>query len=163
MLQRGLERFNDLVTPRLPGLRTQVLHNDFSRSNLLVDHGDPAFLTGVIDFGDAVRTAVAIDVSTALLNQLPRDGAYSADDNILADPGDVLRGYLRQAELDEQELALLPHLVMGRVIGRALITTYRARQIPANTEYIMRNADPGWHQLAWFLDQDPHAVSRRLS
>ena len=52
-LAQGLARLGDLQ-PRIRALRTQVLHNDFSKSNLLGDHNDPAFLTGVIDFGDAV-------------------------------------------------------------------------------------------------------------
>ena len=104
-------------------LRTQVLHNDFSLSNLVVDRREPAFVTGVIDFGDAVRTAVAVDVSTALLNQLPRDAAERPPDDLLAAGRDVLRGYLRFADLTEPELALIPHLVMARVVARALITT----------------------------------------
>ena len=48
------------------------VHNDFSKSNIVVDHHSADFVTGIIDFGDAVKAAIAIDVATALLNQ-PRD------------------------------------------------------------------------------------------
>ncbi|MEU0250403.1 phosphotransferase [Streptomyces sp. NPDC006235] len=61
-LTAGLARFMDVVAPRLPLLRSQVLHTDFSKSNILVDHDDPGFVTGIIDFGDAVHTAIAVDV-----------------------------------------------------------------------------------------------------
>ena len=96
LLRAGIERYMTEVAPRVPGLRRQVLHNDFSTSNIMVDHDDPSFVTGIIDFGDTVRTAIAIDVSTALLNQLPRD----ATDDMFAAGRDLLRGYLRSAELD---------------------------------------------------------------
>ncbi|MFZ3573234.1 phosphotransferase [Streptomyces sp. BH097] len=158
-LAEGLSRYTDVVVPQLPSLRSQVLHNDFSTSNLLVDHGAPAFVTGVIDFGDAVHTAIAVDVATALLNQLPRDATRRPVPDLFAEARDVLRGYLRDADLTETELALLPHLVMGRVVARALITLHRASLIPGNTTYILRNTRPGWGQLAWFLDRTPDEIS----
>lgn len=149
LLRAGFERYLRDVAPHVGGLRRQVLHNDFSKSNLLVDHDSPAFVTGVIDFGDTVHTAVAIDVSTALLNQLPREPA----DDLLADGRDVLRGYERIADLEPLERELLPGLVMGRVIARALITLHRAEKMPHNRTYILRNTEPGWAQLAWFLER----------
>ncbi|MFJ9174464.1 phosphotransferase enzyme family protein [Streptomyces sp. NPDC102360] len=158
-LARGLARFTDVVVPQLPSLRSHVLHNDFSTSNLLVDHDAAEFVTGVIDFGDAVHTAIAVDVATALLNQLPRDAARRPVPDLFAEARDVLRGYLRCADLTEAELALLPHLVMGRVVARALITLHRASLIPGNTTYILRNTAPGWGQLAWFLDRTPDEIS----
>ncbi len=157
LLQDGLERFA-AATGSLPTLRRQVLHNDFSRSNVVVDGNDPAFVTGIIDFGDAVRTAVAVDVSTALLNQLPR----MPDQDPLAAARDLLEGYLSVADLTDEELGLIPHLVMGRVIARALLTIWRARIFPENAEYILRNTDQGWWQLQWFLNQSIDQVGTSL-
>ncbi len=159
LLEQALAQFAEVVEPRLPGLRTQMLHNDFSRSNILVDHDQAAFVTGVVDFGDAVHTAIAIDVSTALLNQLPRTVGEDPEADLFADGRDLLRGYLRHEDLTEVELALLPHLVRGRVIGRALITLYRAALIPENATYILRNTDQGWPQLRWFAARSPDALS----
>ena len=42
---------------------------------------------------------------------------------------------------------------MGRVIARALITLHRAEKMPHNRTYILRNTEPGWAQLAWFLER----------
>lgn len=158
LLAAGLERL-EVLQPRIQALRTQVLHNDFSTSNLLGDHDDPEFLTGVIDFGDSVRTAIAIDVSTALVNQLPRDAAENPVDDLFAAGRDLLRGYLRLADLDREELTLIPHLTMARAIARALITIRRAELFPHNTTYILRNTEPGWAQLEWFMARTPDEIS----
>ena len=161
VLAAGMARFAD-IAPRIAALPAQVLHNDFSRSNIVVDHDDPAFVTGIIDFGDAVRTAVAIDVSTAVLNQLPRDAAQHPVEDLFAQGRDVVRGYLREATLSEAELSMIPHLVMGRAVARALITLWRARLFPDNATYILRNTEQGWAQLDWFLARSPDAVSQTL-
>jgi len=161
VLAAGMARFVSIES-RLTALPTQVLHNDFSRSNIVVDHASPAFVTGIIDFGDAVRTAVAIDVSTALLNQLPRDAAQNPVEDLFADGRDLLSGYLRQASLSDEELALVPHLVMARAVARALITLWRARLFPENATYILRNTEQGWAQLDWFLARSMDEVSETL-
>jgi Ser/Thr protein kinase RdoA (MazF antagonist) len=161
LLIAGIDRFLR-IAPVLARQRCQVLHNDFSRSNIIVAHDDPEFVRGVIDFGDAVYTGVAVDVSTALLNQLPT-GPHNRDvDDLFADGRDLLRGYLSVADLTGEELELIPHLVMGRVIARALITVHRARLVPANAEYILRNTEPGWGQLRWFLDRSFERVTESL-
>lgn len=161
MLRQAMERYACL-TGRLRKLRTQVVHNDFSRSNIIVDHSRPEFVTGIVDFGDAVRTAIAIDVATALLNQLPPDQAHAPEDDLFARGRDLLRGYLAVAELSAEELQLLPHLVMARVVARALITSYRAKLFPDNSTYILRNTGQGWAQLNWFLAHSMAELSAML-
>ncbi|MEO0384294.1 MAG: phosphotransferase [Pseudomonadota bacterium] len=157
LLAGGMERFMALE-PEVQKCRQQVLHNDFSCSNIVVDHKVPEFVTGIIDFGDAVKTTVAIDVSTALLNQLPREPGA----DMFAAGRDLLDGYLSITDLTEHELRLIPHLVMARVVARALITLWRARMFPDNQTYILRNTEQGWHQLAWFLDRSMDQVSTVL-
>ena len=158
MIESGLDRFAS-ITDRLARCRTQVLHNDFSKSNIVVDTADANFVTGIIDFGDAVRTAVVIDVATALLNQLP---AQDCED-LFASGHDLLRGYLRVTDLTDEELSLLPHLVMARAVARALLTFWRARLFPDNSPYIMRNTDQGWHQLAWFMARSMDQISNEFT
>ena len=161
-LARGLDRFA-LIEDQVAGLRRQVLHNDFNKSNLLAEPGRPDVLTGVIDFGDATRTAIAIDVATALLNQLPRvTGPARLTGDIFEDGRDVLQGYLSRADLTPAELRLIPHLVMARVVTRALISTHRAAQFPGNAAYLLRNTEPGWAQLDWFLAHSMAEVSECL-
>jgi hydroxylysine kinase len=161
-LAHGLDRFAR-IQDQVAALRRQVLHNDFNKSNLLADPGRPDVITGIIDFGDATRTAVAIDVATALLNQLPRDRPLAPAEDIFAEARDVLDGYRSRADLTPAELRLIPHLVMARVVARALISTHRAAQFPANAPYLLRNTEPGWAQLDWFLDHSEAEVSECLS
>jgi Ser/Thr protein kinase RdoA (MazF antagonist) len=162
LLEAGLARF-DSIAGIVPALRRQVLHNDFSKSNIIVDHDAARFVQGIIDFGDAVHTAVAIDVATALLNQLPRQVPPDPDTDLFADGRDLLRGYLSVADLTDTELATIPYLVLGRVIARALITSYRAALLPSNAAYILRNTLPGWGQLRWFGDQPDDRLTGLLS
>jgi Ser/Thr protein kinase RdoA (MazF antagonist) len=158
-LVRGLDRFA-LIEEQVAGLRRQVLHNDFNKSNLLADPDRPDVITGIIDFGDATRTAIAIDVATALLNQLPQAGVLAGD--IFADGRDLLDGYRSQADLTPGELRLIPSLVMARVVARALISTHRAARFPANAAYLLRNTEPGWAQLDWFLEHSVPEVTEWL-
>jgi len=161
-LEQGMQRFAALH-PRVLALRRQVLHNDFSQSNIVVNHERAEFVSGLIDFGDAVRTAIAIDVSTALLNQLPRDAAQHPLKDLFAQGKDLLRGYLELAELSCEELELIPHLVMARVVTRALLSIARAQQFPQNRVYILRNTEPGWAQLDWLLARSVDEVSAALA
>lgn len=154
MLQAGLDRFAS-IRGQLAKLRTQVLHNDFSRSNVIVDPAKSNFVTGIIDFGDATRTAVAIDVSTAVLNLLPSQET----DDFFAPPIDIVRGYLSTADLTDEELRLIPHLAMGRVVGRTMLTYWRGRLFPDNAKYITRNTQQGWYQLSWFMARPMDQIS----
>ncbi|QGY33304.1 serine kinase (plasmid) [Pantoea cypripedii] len=160
MLTYALRRFS-AIEPLIKKGRYQVLHNDFNTSNILISDKQPEKVSGIIDFGDAVRTTVAVDVSTALMNQLTQpDASYSND--IFHEARDILRGYLRFADLSEEELELIPHLAMGRVATRALLTCWRSTLFPENSEYIMRNTAPGWGHLEWFLAHSMEEVSTLL-
>lgn len=158
-IDTALERFKEIES-RLAQCRTQVLHNDFNTSNIVVNPTDKRFVTGIIDFGDTVRTAIAVDVSTALMNQLP--GKVDEGLDYFAHAKDVLRGYLRVADLTDEELMLIPHLAMARVVTRALLTTWRAKLFPHNSAYILRNTDAGWVQLNWFTARSSEEISQLL-
>ncbi len=154
-LEDGLARFGR-IEGRLAKSRVQVLHNDFSRSNIVVDPSSSTFISGVIDFGDTVRTSIAIDVSTAVLSLLPRE---AGGHDMLADGRDLLNGYLTVADLTEEELRLIPHLVMGRVVAKTLLSTWLANSVPENAAYFLRNTEQGQHQLEWFLKRSEAEVS----
>lgn len=149
------------VLPQLTDCRQQVLHNDFNTSNLVVDTSRNDFIIGIIDFGDTVRTSIAVDVSTALMNQMPKNAAAGRD--MFAEPRDVLRGYLRHADLTENELRLIPFLAMGRLALRALLTCWRAGLFPENAAYIMRNTEDGWTHLNWFAGLSTAQISDLLT
>ncbi|RMM82883.1 putative homoserine kinase type II [Pseudomonas coronafaciens pv. striafaciens] len=160
LLKKAFDRFFQ-VESLIAGCRQQVLHNDFNTSNIVVDARNPQCISGIIDFGDTVKTAIAIDVSTAMMNQLGVVGSGNEVD-IFAPAKDVLRGYLRVADLTADELSLIPHLAMARLLTRALITTWRSQLFPQNSAYILRNAAPGWSQLDWIVSRSPSHMSELL-
>ncbi|WP_347814899.1 phosphotransferase [Aureimonas sp. SK2] len=158
---RALSLFDD-IRPKLERCRRQVLHNDMNTSNLVVDSADPDIVSGVIDFGDAVKTAIAIDVSTTLMNQMPKGLAAGDGIDPFEAPRDVVSGYLRHADLTEDELALIPFLALGRQATRALLTSWRASLFPDNAPYILRNTQAGWRHLAWFHSLSPQQIGDLL-
>ena len=147
-LETVLERFAS-IEPRLKQCRQQVLHNDFTRSNIVADPNLPTFISGIIDFGDTVRTAIAIDAATAMLNQLPE----KMEGEIFAHGRDLLRGYLRIADLTAEELALIPPLIMSRLTTRILLSTAMANRVPSVADYVLRNNHMTWGQIDWFLNR----------
>lgn len=48
-----------------------MIHGDYSPYNVLVDPGTDSFVTGVIDFGDSMRSALIFDPAVSLAT--PRD------------------------------------------------------------------------------------------
>lgn len=157
-LETVFARHADLASD-LARCRTQVLHNDFTRSNVVIDPAHPDEVAGIIDFGDAVRTAIAIDAATAVLNQLPE----RMQGDVFADARDLLRGYLEIADLQPSELALIPHLVLARLTTRILLSTAMARRVPSVAAYVLRNNPMTWGQIDWFLTRSPDELSHALS
>lgn len=161
LTEQAFARFAS-IEPALRRCRTQVVHNDFNRSNIVADPGGPTFVSGIIDFGDTVHTAVAIDVATAVMNQFPLDFDADGPHDLFAQARELLRGYLAHAPLSRDELILIPHLAMARVAARALLTSGRAALFPENEAYILRFTRPGWEHLRWLMQRDHEAVSNAL-
>lgn len=159
-IERSLALFEDME-PRLRASRHQVLHNDFNASNLVVAADDPHRVSGVIDFGDAVRTAIAIDVSTALMNQMPKSIGSDRID-LFDEARDVLAGYLRYADLTEEEMQLVPFLAYARQATRALLSSWRAQLFPENAPYVLRHTEPGWLHLKWFYSLSTEQIGDLL-
>jgi 4-aminobutyrate aminotransferase-like enzyme/Ser/Thr protein kinase RdoA (MazF antagonist) len=137
-LDRAIDRFMDRVLPALPGLRAQVIHNDITLDNLLLDPGGA--VTGIIDFGDMTHTALVLDVP-ATLQSLVRER-----EDIFAVAGDFLPGYAELVPLERREAELLADLLAGRMVQTILISAWRTRQFPDN-DYITGWAEPAWALL----------------
>jgi Ser/Thr protein kinase RdoA (MazF antagonist) len=140
LLTAQLTRLTAEASPRLAAQRTQVLHNDFSPDNTLIT-ADGTRVAGIIDFGDVIVTALVNDVAIA--------AAYLLGDD--ADPAgpalDFIAGYHAVTPLTAAELALLPDLILGRVVARIVISEWRAERFPENRGYVLRNTPRAWQQL----------------
>lgn len=140
-LASTLDVFEEWILPLLPGLPHQVVHNDLGGDNILVDPHHPDCITGVIDFGDMVRTARLFDVAIAAAYQLGLDA------DPLGPALAFLRGYASVAALSETEIALLPTAIRTRMALRLLIPEWRARRFPERRDYLTRNSPAVWAQF----------------
>jgi 4-aminobutyrate aminotransferase-like enzyme/Ser/Thr protein kinase RdoA (MazF antagonist) len=154
LLGRVLERFNRRVVPALPTLRSQLIHNDVTLDNLLLD--DDRRVTGIIDFGDMAHTALILDVP-ATLQSLVRDRTdlFEVCDAFLS-------GYASVLPLEAAEAALLGDLLAGRMAQTILISAWRMPQHPEN-EYIRGWAGPAWELLEQMDAIGFDEASRRMA
>jgi 4-aminobutyrate aminotransferase-like enzyme/Ser/Thr protein kinase RdoA (MazF antagonist) len=125
----SLARFESRVLPVLPRLRAQVIHNDVSRHNTLVDAAAQR-VAGIIDFGDLLHAPLACDAAVAAA-----EGMLGAADPIAAALL-VIEGYQQVEPLREEEIALLPDLVAARLAMGLAISAWRLRGHPENAAYI---------------------------
>ena len=108
------ERFAALDLAALPH---QVIHNDFHPGNLLVDADDPGWVTGILDFGDALFAPRVQDLAVALAYLVPEEG----------DPGETIgafvAGYGTVTPLETAEQDALATLVAARLVQRIVLPT----------------------------------------
>jgi hydroxylysine kinase len=133
LCEQRLERFRDVAAPQLDRLRSQVIHNDMNPSNVLVDDADVNRVTGVIDFGDMVFSRLVNDVAVA--------AAYfcKIEDDPFAEVLGFLDAFTDVLPLTEDEIALLPDLILTRHLTTVMITHWRASLYPDNADYILRS------------------------
>lgn len=114
------------VAPVLDTLRAQVIHNDLSRGNVLVD--DRHAITGITDFGDMTHTTLVCDLAVALADVL--DGR--PDSLSLAEP--MIAGYAAVTPLEPAEAHLLADLMAGRCAAALVIQAWQQRNHPTDLQ-----------------------------
>ncbi|TVU61924.1 phosphotransferase [Paenarthrobacter nitroguajacolicus] len=137
------DRFDDIVVPLLDTLTSQVVHGDFSPFNILVDPDRSDYVTGIIDFGDVVRTPVIFDTGVTMANLLGADPASPWKQAL-----HVMEGYRNIRPLPHHELEALIVSAQARLLLRALITQWRASQLPQRRDYLISHSKPDWDRLA---------------
>jgi hydroxylysine kinase len=146
MLEDAIGVFERTIAPVAARLRAQVVHNDLSGDNVVVDPDDHDRIAGVIDFGDATRTASINDVAiAATYNLLP--GAEPLGGAVA-----LIAGFHATKPLLADEIALLPELILARMVVRIGISEWRALRFPENRAYILRNVPTAWAQLAYLTE-----------
>ncbi len=118
---RVFDAFEHNVAPREADLPRQVIHNDFNPGNVLVDPDGARFVTGIIDFGDAIETARVCDLAVALSYELFPMGRNWRTAQPLIDAYDLV------VPLEDAERAVLPTLVAARLAQRFLIYRWMDR------------------------------------
>lgn len=146
--EMALDRFDAKTGPALARLPWQVVHADLNPHNLLTDP-EATRITGILDFGDMVRTARVCDLAVA--------ASYHADPaNPLATLSDVIGGWHSVLPLLEGEEALVLDLVALRMVTTIVLSNWRAARQPEHSGYFLRNlpvSRAGFEALA-ALDQE---------
>jgi Ser/Thr protein kinase RdoA (MazF antagonist) len=137
------DRFDQKVVPLLGSLTSQVVHGDFSPFNVLVDPERPDYVAGIIDFGDVVRTPVIFDLSVTMANLLGTDPSSPWKHAL-----NVMDGFLSIRPMPDQELEALIISAQARLLLRALITQWRASQLPQRRDYLLSHSKSDWDRLA---------------
>ena len=131
--------FGATIVPRLNDLETQMIHGDYSPHNVVVDPQADDFVVGVIDFGDAVRSAVIFDPAVTVANLVGRK-----PDQPWRDACVFVAGYERARPIQDSELSLLPVAALARLTVRALITNWRAERAPTRRDYLLAHMKDDW-------------------
>ncbi|MDM7930276.1 phosphotransferase [Tabrizicola sp.] len=147
-----LDQFKAEVAPALARLPKQVVHADFNPHNLLADPTRPDTLTGILDFGDMVRSHKICDLATACSYQID-----PADPLHLLAP--LLSAYHAHLPLTEAEIRLLPSLITARMFTTLIISGWRAARYPQNAAYILRNAPSARAGLAAAASLTPRQLN----
>jgi hydroxylysine kinase len=126
-----LDQFISNVKPTLDTLRAQVIHNDMNPGNVLMNKTQPDDISGIIDFGDIVKSPLIIDLAIASSYQL------SDGNDPLAGALPMIAGYHAIRPLQQVEMELLTDLIRTRLITSLLINSYRVTLFPENRDYLM--------------------------
>lgn len=141
LAEAALDRFGEHVTPLLPSLRAQVIHNDFNPHNVLADPVADDVIAGVIDFGDVVRSPLVQDLAVAAAYQIVAEG------HPLQGAADMATSFHVICPLRPEEIELLPDMVGARLALTIAVSSWRAARHPDNAEYILRNQATAWNGL----------------
>ncbi len=140
-----LLQFETEVLPVLSSLRHAYIHNDVNDYNVLVQKNK---VTGLIDFGDMVYTALinnlAIACTYAMLNT----------DNPLHAASLVVKGYHEKFPVTTQELDLLYYLIAARLCISVTQAAYNTSKNSHNKHHFITEA-PAWDLLFKLIRINP--------
>lgn len=145
VLEKVLNDFELFVEPSISSLTFQVIHNDLNPQNILVDSHTKSEISGIFDFGDMVYTPAIVEVAVA--------SAYILSDSndSLSNVIKFLKAYSLKKKISTLELELLYDLISTRLAMIILISNWRAKLYPDNSEYLLRNHENSWNRLKALL------------
>ncbi len=127
-VEEVLEHFESAVLPQLRKQRAQVIHNDVSSMNTLVDGNR---VTGVIDFGDLIHAPLVCDLAVPVCELLV------GHPDPIAVAAEITAGYHAVTALEDEELRLIFDLTATRCAMYVAVANWRVCDHPENTTYIM--------------------------
>ncbi len=155
-IEHTLDRFDNHVQAKLLVLRTQVIHNDLNPDNILLDKTNLHRISGIIDFGDLVKSPLIIDLAVAAAYQL------ASTDDPLAGALPVIAGYHSVCPLQDAEMDLLVDLIRTRLVTTLVIMAYRTKLFPHNRQYLMISYESARRHLLNFTQLSTDEARQRI-
>ena len=140
LVERVLDRYQERLAPAWPHLRAQVVHGDMALDNVLLD--DRGRVSGIVDFGDMVHTALLADVAAAMASAL----RGRPDGDVFRSARLFLDGYASVTPLEPLESELVCDALLARLATIVTISAWRVRRYPENAAYIQ-----SWDAGSWAL------------
>lgn len=153
VVEEVFDHFDAEVLPQLKTQRAQVIHNDVSELNTLVDGNR---VVGVIDFGDLIHTPLICDLAVPiaeLIREHPEPIATAAE---------ITAGYHAVTALEDDELGLIFDLASTRCAMEVTIASWRVVDHPENTKYILGSIEETSAQLIWMRKFGAEIMSAAL-
>lgn len=129
------DHYLDRVLPVLQESRAQVIHGDLNAENVLAGVHDLDQVSGVIDFGDMVHTALVNDVAVAAAYQIAPSG------DPLSDCLEFISAYHEVTPLESAEAGMLLDLMQTRLACSYVIWSWRAEQFSEQPVFLQRALD----------------------
>jgi hydroxylysine kinase len=145
LVDRALPRVQSAMAV-MDGLPRQVIHNDGHAGNLLRSDPNSEHVTGLIDFGDLVRTATVVDLGVTGASFVPHQTDPAAALAALVD------GYAEHRPLSAPELAAIADLVTTRLVLSALLIQYQLDHAPHLVEAVAPEREMTNRNLERWLD-----------
>lgn len=152
------DQFEAVVAPQVRTLETQMIHGDFSPFNVVVDPSSEQFVTGIIDFGDVVRSPLIFELAVAVANQIGVDERRPWDTAL-----HIVRGYRSVLPLPDRDIKLLAIAGPARLLLRALVFGWRADVHPDSRDYGLSHSARDWSRLRSALSVATSTVEALLT
>lgn len=153
LVEAVLERFEMEVLPALMQQRAQLIHNDVSLLNTLVEGRR---VVGVIDFGDLIHAPLVCDLAVPICELT--EAQANPDSTAAA----ITAGYHSVTPLLDDELRLIFDLVATRCAMCIAVAHWRVGDHPENAEYIMAGVPEMGERLERMRETGPDRMYTAL-
>ena len=138
------ERYEQHVSPKLKYLRCAVVHQDANDNNIIVD-AEKQTVTGLIDYGDLCFGHQINELAVAIAY------ALQGEQDLYATSQHIIRGYVKEFPLLEDELDVLFDLIRMRLVMSVCISSFRAKDYQDN-DYLLVSQKPAF-DLLWRMQE----------
>lgn len=152
-----LDQFEELL-PTILSLKQSIIYHDANEYNMVVNASDPSKLSGLIDFGDMIKTFTICELAIGCAYCM-----ICTEDKPLSTALDVVRGYHQNFPLTFDELRVLFTLICSRLVISVTSSSYSLTVDPSN-EYLVISQAPALRTLRYlFQNLTPQQAFKEFS